>query len=68
MESDLRVPLFDDLDADTGYSDRLEADRLTAEFQSPLNGGNLRRPLKAARVEQGEMFKAPEGARQERMF
>lgn len=50
--SDPSIPLFDDLAEDLAqsnrtYSDRLLGDRLTAEFQSPLNRENRRRKLRA---------------------
>ena len=47
------VPLFDDLDSDLAesnreYSERLLADRLTAEFRAPLTSSTRRKRLKPA--------------------
>lgn len=66
------IPLFDDLPDDTAtsqaYREKLTAERLTAEFASPLNGNNLRRPLKAARVEQGNLLEEVKPAAQSRLW
>lgn len=69
---DPSIPLFDDLADDTAttreYREKLDAERLTAEFASPLNRNNLRRKLKAARVEQTSLLEVTERAAQERLW
>lgn len=50
--------------------ERLEAERLAAEFHSPLNRGNLRRKLKRGRgpVQLGMFEPAPEPEAQQELF
>ena len=54
-------PLLADVEAITGadYQAKLEADRLTAEFRSPLNSQNRRRKLRAP-TEGASLWQDPE--------
>ncbi len=52
------------------YGERLESERLSAEFKSPLTRSNLRRKLKRGRgpVQLGMFEPAPEPERQQELF